>query len=424
MIVTRKQPIRFMFVLCVSFLMALAGCGGGSSSSTPSTPISPTPVLNVTPSGLIDFGIITDGNTATPRKVEIQNNGTANLNVATIGLSGTDMDSFYIELEGPPPCLTTSPTIAPGDSCSVKVGFDPALFGTYEKAALVIESDDPTTTVFNLALKGVFKKLEEIKVSISEPVFCPREQASVYVSVLDDQNFPIRNLPSGHFTIEELPGGSITIADFKFFPETAISVSLLMDYSFSILRDGNVQDMEAAAIAFVDKMNGDDQAEVIKYGTEVQQMIEFTSDKNALKEAIETLPEFERTTAFYDAIVLAIENIKVSTNDRKAIIAMTDGKDNASVVDDHLDVIALAQQNNIPIYTVGLGETDPQILQELADETGGVYFQTLDPGKLIQIYEQLADLLFENQYKLTFQSSINLGSAGTFSVTVNQCLQL
>ncbi|WP_231362667.1 hypothetical protein [Thioalkalivibrio sp. ALMg13-2] len=61
---------------------------------------------------------------------------------------------------------------------------------------------------------------------------------------------------------------------------------------------------------------------------------EFTSDKDILKAAIEASPGLDRDTAFYAATEEAIERFGTEggTNDRKAVIALTDGED--TFVDD------------------------------------------------------------------------------------------
>jgi len=54
-----------------------------------------------------------------------------------------------------------------------------------------------------------------------------------------------------------------------------------------------------------------------------------------------------------------------------------------------------AQNKNIVIYTIGLGDSaDHDLLREIADRTGGVYYFAPDAQKLDTIFQQIADQIF------------------------------
>ncbi len=80
------------------------------------------------------------------------------------------------------------------------------------------------------------------------------------------------------------------------------------------------------------------------------------------------------STALYDATVLGSEQVNARSNPRKFLIAMTDGRDNRSS-NDIDDVIANANANGTPVYTIGFEFTEEADLQRIADETGATYFQ-------------------------------------------------
>jgi len=81
------------------------------------------------------------------------------------------------------------------------------------------------------------------------------------------------------------------------------------------------------------------------------------------------------STAFYDSISAGIDKLGVRSNLRKFIIAMTDGGDNSSQIDED-EAIILAKTNNMAVYTIGFGsDSDETSLQKIAAETGGTYFR-------------------------------------------------
>ncbi len=84
------------------------------------------------------------------------------------------------------------------------------------------------------------------------------------------------------------------------------------------------------------------------------------------------------STAFIDSIGLGIEKLRGRSNPRKFILAMTDGRENASQLDES-QAIELAKQNNISIYTIGFGSgTDETSLRNIAQQTGGTFFLAND----------------------------------------------
>jgi hypothetical protein len=87
---------------------------------------------------------------------------------------------------------------------------------------------------------------------------------------------------------------------------------------------------------------------------------------------------------------------------RRAVLAITDGIDNASqnTLD---DVIAFAGEKQVPVFTIGLNQADAESLAQLAAGTGGRYFYAPDPNALADIYVQLASLL-EQQYVISYRN--------------------
>ena len=165
-------------------------------------------------------------------------------------------------------------------------------------------------------------------------------------------------------------------------------------------------------------MNGGDEAEIIKYAAERRVMQAFTADPGLLEAAIKEDPGFSGGSQIYDALELAIANLSVRTNERKAVILLTDGREFDSDAT-FVGVVAQANANGISVYTVGFGDTDPDTLQDLADLTGGIYYESDDSTALEAIYVKLADLLFQNQYILTYDSDIAIDSSGELEVTVD-----
>ena len=433
MMLTRSTLTQLTITLFSILAIALAGCsgGGGGGDDSRGSSDSPTPSLEVSPTEFT-FDTVTDGNTVEPLEVTLRNNGSADLVVSDIALTGTDEGQFelYVD-EGTDPCGSTSPTLAESESCNVTVYFDPDSSGTFDDAALTITSNDADSP-YVLPLEGTKEDINDIEVKINQIDACSHPSMTVYVSVTDQSGFAVQDLEASDFSLSEDGGAESAPTASDYVPtdgSASISIALLMDYSGSITRDeDNVTDMENAAKNFVSQLGTGDQAEIIKYAGNIQVMTQgFTSDIDDLEAAIEGTPseDFEAGTALYDAIVQAVEDISETDTIRRAIIVITDGRDldgdgNQLSENDKIDVINEATANGTPVFTVGLGEDDyldEEGLMEIADDTGGTYSDSTTSSNLSNIYQQLANLLFDNQYVLTYSSSIAADTTGTLEVT-------
>lgn len=103
--------------------------------------------------------------------------------------------------------------------------------------------------------------------------------------------------------------------------------------------------------------------------------------------------EAEGSTALYDTLTNALYQ-EVHQTGQKYILAFTDGADNCSVSATADSVISLSEQYHIPIYLISVsGENETDVLQNIANASGGKYFEIKDISELQGCYEQI----FEQQ---------------------------
>ena len=269
--------------------------------------------------------------------------------------------------------------------------------------------------------------------------------AKIYVSVIDPYaNAPIVGMRPDNFTIAingstgEIP----TRVDQVSAVDVPISTALVLDRSGSMTGynydDEPLNKMKEAANAFVDLLSPADECEIISLGDDVQTNQSFTNNKALLSDAINSLNSYGGTPLF-DAIWQGITDASSRSNSRKAVIAMTDGGENASSYDHggggNVDIlISYAQQKGIPVYTIGLqgygftrsiksgsstentvlkgdvGRWDTHAvrstrsaesdLQRIANNTGGEYFYAPNASDLKPIYDRIA-IRAKQQYILT-----------------------
>lgn len=423
---TPKNSLVTLFLL--SLALPLSGCGGGGGGGDGgggggggNVP-PPAGAITIQP-GSFDFGLVTEGNLENipVRQFLVRNTGTASYNVTSIRLEGTDPADFILDATGEEtPCGTGVRSLGPDESCAVSVEFSPRNFGDFG-AELVVQSSHPLTPTVKSDIQGSYAEVLAVNVAVNQVQACPRElPAKAYVSVRDQGGFPVRGLGLQDFALEELGHGvDLDFVDSVGNAGSTLSLSIVMDYSESITNHPDVREnMEAAARTLVEKMREEHEADIIKFGLEVVPMLEdFTSDKAALLAAIDEDPGVSRNTRLYLAILAAVDRIKVRTMDRKAVVALTDGMDGGTTVDID-DVIGAALVDDVPVFTVGFGDVDAIELARLADETGGKFYWPEQSENLPAVYQQLANLLFDDQYVLSFQSGLASDQSGAVQVSV------
>ncbi len=111
-------------------------------------------------------------------------------------------------------------------------------------------------------------------------------------------------------------------------------------------------------------------------------------------------------TAAFDAILEGLEKTKVRPNNRKVIIAMTDGENNRGERDENV-VIDAALNQSIPVYTIGFGTKDNAnvSMKNIAESTNASFLK-VEGTDLISAFQSI-------QTGIIFQYLTELGTAVT-----------
>ena len=174
-----------------------------------------------------------------------------------------------------------------------------------------------------------------------------------------------------------------------------VTVGLVVDHS-STMRQ-KLAEVSAAARTFVRSSNREDEIFVVNFNERVSLglpgTIRFTNRTAELESAITSAPAGGQT-ALYDAIARALEELRAGNRDRKVLIVVSDGGDNASARS-LTQVMKLAGQSSAVIYTVGIfDEEDPDrnpgVLKRLAEATGGEAFLPKEFSDVVAICERIA----------------------------------
>ncbi len=145
------------------------------------------------------------------------------------------------------------------------------------------------------------------------------------VSVTDRDGRYIPNLRKEDFRLWE-DGVEQSVAFFNAV-DKPFSVVLMIDTSGSTRF--RLEDIQDAAITFVNQLRQDDRVMVVSFDNDVEVLSEFTNDRHRLRDAIMRTRTGD-STRLYDAVDLVINQRLNRIDGRKAVVLFTDGVDTTS----------------------------------------------------------------------------------------------
>jgi len=215
----------------------------------------------------------------------------------------------------------------------------------------------------------------------------------LHATVTDRQGGAVSTLGEQDFEVHE-DGVAQQIRVFT-NDDVPVTAGLVVDHSTSMRP--KLAEVAAAARTFVQSSNPQDEMFVVNFNEHVTlglpAAIRFTDSSAKLEDAIGAARGLGMT-ALYDAIARALEELQAGSRDKKVLIVVSDGGDNASKRS-LADVMTLARQSNAVVYTVGLfDENDEEknrgVLKRLAQATGGEAFFPDRLGEVVTICERIA----------------------------------
>ena len=227
----------------------------------------------------------------------------------------------------------------------------------------------------------------------------------LYATVRNRSGALVSGLGKEDFQVYE--DGVLQQVDSFSHDDIPVTVGLVVDNSGSMRPKRS--EVISAALAFARSSNTKDQMFVVSFNENVSFGLPddtpFTDKEAQLKAALYGIAADGRT-ALYDAVAAALEHLKKGNRDKKVLIVISDGGDNASR-HNLAQIMAMAGQSDAIIYTIGVfdendPDRNPRALKRLARATGGEAFL---PGSVKEIYSicRLIARDIRSQYAITYQ---------------------
>ena len=246
----------------------------------------------------------------------------------------------------------------------------------------------------------------------------------VPVSVCDPQNHPVTGLEKEHFRVLD-DRVEQTITHFSMDDEP-LAVGLVFDISGSM--GPKLQKSRQAAVEFLRTSNTEDEFFLVEFNDQAKMVVPLTSNVEEIRNQL-TWAQSKGRTALLDAIFLAMNEMKKSKKNRKALLVISDGGDNSSRYSE-TEVKNLVRENDVLIYAIGVFEpgggrtrtseeaAGPGLLNDLCDQTGGRHLPA-DVSELPDIAAKIGVEL-RNRYVLGYSptSQVRDGRYHTLQVKV------
>ncbi|MGO9518938.1 MAG: VWA domain-containing protein [Candidatus Korobacteraceae bacterium] len=245
------------------------------------------------------------------------------------------------------------------------------------------------------------------------------QEVILHATVVDEHNRLVTNLTRNDFTVfENNKPQKMTLFRREDIP---VAIGIVIDNSGSMREKRPA--VNAAAINLVQASNPQDKVFIVNFNEEYFLDQDYTSSVPKLKDALERI-EARGGTALYDATVASADHLKKSGElEKKVLLVVTDGEDNASRESLEQAVRRLQVENGPTVYTIGLLQEEHskrarRALREMAEETGGEAFFPKDLSEVNAITSQIAHDI-RNQYTIGYRPDMPQSAGGYRTVKVD-----
>ncbi len=256
-------------------------------------------------------------------------------------------------------------------------------------------------------------------------VFAQEPQPTPPVQETDDKPISVKtDLVTLTLTVTDLYGRYVSGLDKKAFTITdnneeqeitffsdadaPISIGILFDVSGSMSGE-KIGKARKALERFISTSHPSDEYFLIAFNNRAQLLLDRTRDGEAVLQKL-TLVQPKNNTALYDACYLGIERVTRGSRQKKAMLIISDGQDNASRYN-FGEVRRLMKESDVTVYAVGIlngsdsgsmtGMQGQAFLDELTSVTGGKSFYPQTDVEMDEIFERIA-LELRHQYSIGY----------------------
>lgn len=172
--------------------------------------------------------------------------------------------------------------------------------------------------------------------------------------------------------------------------DRGLDVVFVLDDSGSMTTNDSTNIRLSESNKLIGSLKEYDRAAVIKFNEEAENLQSLTSNRYLITTAFNGFAS-SGGTDMSEGIRMGLDEFEHhGGNNHKIMVVLTDGDSVNNNVS--LDLAGKAYEENITIYTIGLGNTttiNVPVLTDIADKTGGEYFHAVNASKLTSVFNDI-----------------------------------
>jgi len=241
---------------------------------------------------------------------------------------------------------------------------------------------------------AVLPAVAQDQLTPAAPVFkAASDLVVLHVNVFDGRLDAVPNLPQSAFRVTE--DGEPQDITFFSNEDVPVAVGLIVDNSGSMIARNAM--VRAGAKAFAASSHPEDEVFTIVFNEHVQQGlpdgIAFTRSHAQIEVAVSRFPPGGRT-ALYDAVVAGLEHLQEASHQKRVLVVLSDGEDNASMHSDDA-MLERAARSDALIYTISTADLmsndgNPGVLKKLARVSGGASYAPGSEREVVDAFREIA----------------------------------
>jgi VWFA-related protein len=227
------------------------------------------------------------------------------------------------------------------------------------------------------------------------------------VSVKDHNGGYVSDLTADNFQVYE----DRRPQAIKYFShsDVPVTIGLIIDNSGSMR--SKRQGVITAALALVGASNPHDEIFVVNFNDQVRSALPadvlFSDNVHTLRKAL-WVGNAEGRTKLYDALGYSLQYLDKGRMDKKTLVVVSDGGDNASTLS-RKQIMERVEESHATIYTIDIfDEYDPdnksEVLKKLAQVSGGESFQLREIPETVTVCTKIAKDI-RNRYTIAYVPS-------------------
>lgn len=246
------------------------------------------------------------------------------------------------------------------------------------------------------------------------------------LQVYDNYDEPIDDLQPKDFKIT-LSGKYADSIKFTTYKKSGLGIKVVLCIDVSRTMTGKpFESLKNAVKKYIDKLRSTDKLSIFTFGDDVKMVSDFSNDKQYLRELINSIQPDGNYTELYSGLYKAVKKlVDDKEKEGKIVVVISDGKDESKTKTyTDKDVIDIARENGIPVFSIGYTKIDKiylQSLEKISDNTNGKFYYSPDENELERQYEKMYNQI-QNIYLINyvFYDFAGDGNEHTHTITVNK----